>query len=92
MARDSYTTYEAKARFSELLKQVRDGRVITVTWHGEPVAEIRPIERRSGTAARIQWLESQGAISEAVDPKAPLRPVAHRPGALARFLAERDEG
>jgi prevent-host-death family protein len=91
MARDTYSTYEAKARFSELLKQVREGRVITVTWHGEPIAEIRPIGQRSGTAARIEWLKSQGAISEPVDPKAPLRPVARRPGALARFLAERDE-
>jgi prevent-host-death family protein len=91
MARDTYSTYEAKARFSELLKQVREGRVITVTWHGEPIAEIRPISPRSGTAARIEWLKSQGAISEPVNPKAPLRAIARRPGALARFLAERDE-
>ena len=91
MSKDIYSTYEAKARFSELLRQVREGRVITVTWHGDPIAEIRPIERNSGTAARIEWLKGQGVISEPVDRYAPLRPTARRPGALAEFLAERDE-
>jgi prevent-host-death family protein len=91
MPLDTYSTYDAKARFSKLLKLVREGRVITITWHGEPVAEIRPIEVRGGTAARIERLKSQGAITEPVDPKAPLRPIARRPGALARFLAERAE-
>jgi prevent-host-death family protein len=91
MAQDTYSTYEAKARFSELLKQVREGRTITVTWHGEPIAEIRPIEQRSGTAARIEWLKSQGAIGPSGDRSVPLKPIAHIPGALAEFLAERDE-
>jgi prevent-host-death family protein len=91
MGKDTYSTYEAKARFSELLKQVREGRTITVTWHGEPIAEIRPIQPRSGTAARIEWLKSQGAIAEAANPRAPLRVGPHIPGAFARFVAERDE-
>ena len=40
----TYSTYEAKARFSEVLRQVRAGTTVTVTYRGEPVAEIRPIE------------------------------------------------
>jgi prevent-host-death family protein len=91
MPRDTYSTYEAKARFSELLKQVREGRVITVTWHGEPIAEIRPIDRDGGTAARLEWLRSRGVIGERATRDVPLRAIAKRPGALARFLAERGE-
>ena len=40
----TYSTYEAKARFSEVLRQVRAGKTITVSYRGEPVAEIRPIQ------------------------------------------------
>ncbi len=62
MPNDRYSTYEAKARFSEVLKKVREGRTITVTYHGEPVAEIRPLDRHSGTLARVEWLESRGVV------------------------------
>ena len=89
---DRYTTYEAKARFSEVLKKVREGRTITVTYHGEPVAEIRPLDRSSGTAARLQWLESRGVIglpAKRTGESMPLGPAKR--GALKRFLEERDE-
>ncbi|MSR36009.1 MAG: type II toxin-antitoxin system prevent-host-death family antitoxin [Gemmatimonadetes bacterium] len=87
---ERYTTYEAKARFSELLKKVREGRTITVTYHGEPVAEIRPLEKHSGTAARIEWLRSRGVISAPGKLIGRLESGPARPGALERFLAERD--
>ena len=90
MAKDEYTTYDAKARFSEVLKKVREGRTITVTYHGEAVAEIRPLDKDSGTRARVEWLETRGAIVRASDPRAPLKPLARKPGALRRFLEERD--
>ena len=41
-----YSIYEAKARFSEVIRQVRDGKTVTVSHRGEPVAEIHPIRRR----------------------------------------------
>jgi prevent-host-death family protein len=88
--RDTYSTYEAKARFSELLRKVRDGRVITVTYHGEPIAEIRPVAGGSGTAARIARLRERGLLTDAGERKARLEPVARRRGALQRFLEERD--
>lgn len=91
MPDDRYTTYEAKTRFSEVLKKVREGRTITVTYHGEPVAEIRPLERQSGTAARIAWLTSRGEIIPAGPRVGDLFPVGPaKPGALQRFLDERD--
>jgi prevent-host-death family protein len=88
---DRYSTYEAKARFSEVLKKVREGRTITVTYHGEPVAEIRPLDRNSGTLARIAWLESRGVIGPPGKRVGKLMPVGPaRPGALQRFLDERE--
>jgi prevent-host-death family protein len=91
MSQDSYSTYEAKARFSELLRKVRSGQSVSITYRGEPVAELRPIERPEGTRARIEHLARRGLVTE--PPKrVPFKPVARRPGALDRFLAERDDG
>ena len=89
----TYSVYEAKARFSEVIRQVRAGRTITVTFRGEPVAEIRAIEHRSepGLDERLRELERSGSLLRPMMPKETLRPAGNRPGALARFLAERDE-
>lgn len=87
---DRYSTYEAKARFSEVLRRVREGRTITVTYHGEPVAEIRPLDRPGGSAARMDWLRSRGLLSVAGERPRALEPLARRPGALRRFLDERE--
>jgi prevent-host-death family protein len=84
--------YEAKARFSELVRRVRErGERITITYHGEPVAEIRPIEERAaaGWAARLQELEERGVLQRAEPAAALLRPIARREGGLERFLEER---
>lgn len=91
MPEDSYSTYDAKARFSELLRKVRSGRTVTITYHGEPVAELRPIDRSGGTEARIEYLAERGLVTALPEPRR-LEPVARRPGALRRFLEERDEG
>jgi len=37
--------YEAKTRFSELLKRVANGEQITVTKHGIPIAELLPVTK-----------------------------------------------
>lgn len=90
MNREIYSTYDAKARFSELLRKVRSGRSITITYRGEPVAELRPIERPGGTEARIEQLTERGLVTPRPERRV-LGPVARRPGALRRFLDERDE-
>ncbi|MCY4550392.1 MAG: type II toxin-antitoxin system prevent-host-death family antitoxin [Defluviicoccus sp.] len=89
----TYSIYEAKARFSEVIRRVREGRVVTISYRGEPVAEIRPLERqpRQTTEERLDELRRRGALVPAANPRQPFRPVARRPGALARFLAERGE-
>ena len=88
-----YSTYEAKARFSEVIRQVREGRSVTVSYRGEPVAEIRPIEKQTEPTLeqRLRDLERRGALAPARADRQSLKPIARRPGALARFLAERGE-
>ncbi len=89
----TFTTYEAKARLSELLRRVRAGERIVITSHGEPVAELRPIEEKTETLdERFERLKREGRISEAVPGSTVLgiRPIAARPGGLKRFLESRD--
>lgn len=89
--RDTYSLYEAKAKFSAIVRQVRDGQPVTVTVHGEPVVEIRPVAKREkGLTARLQELENRGITVRARNRPARIRPIAKRPGALKRFLDERD--
>lgn len=86
-----YSTYEAKARFSEVLRKVRAGQRVVIAYRGEAVAEIRPLEKAAGTLEqRLARLEEQGIVGRAARPTGPLRPLAKRPGALARFLESRD--
>ena len=87
----TYSTYQAKARFSEVLRLVCSGTPVTVTRRGEPVAEIRPIERPPLTMGeRLDELERRGILVRSPTPPKPLAPVARRAGALNRFLAERN--
>jgi antitoxin (DNA-binding transcriptional repressor) of toxin-antitoxin stability system len=87
----TYSTYEAKARFSEVLRQVRAGHSIVIEYRGEPVAEMRRIEpAEPGLAGRLARLKVEGALHPQPAGKRALRSVARRPGALKRFLQERD--
>lgn len=89
--RYTYSLYDAKAKLSALVRKVREGHQVTITLHGEPVAELRPlVKAEGGLAARIAELKERGVIVPAVNPRAPLKAIARRPGALKRFLDERD--
>ncbi len=87
----NYSIYEAKARFSEVIRQVREGKVVTVSYRGEPVAEIRSIGRKATLDERLEDLERSGSLVRSALPRQTFRPVERRPGALSRFLAEREE-
>lgn len=85
-----YTTYEAKAKFSEVLRKVRMGQRVVVTYHGEPVAEIGPVRSQSkGLEARLAALHDSGEAEPAVGNFADFKPIARRPGGLKRFLDDR---
>ncbi|MDE2753474.1 MAG: type II toxin-antitoxin system prevent-host-death family antitoxin [Gemmatimonadota bacterium] len=85
-----YSTYEARARFSDVLRLVREGTTVTVSYRGDPVAEIRPIEKAAGTVEEhFARLEKRGILVPARTTRKPLKAGAPKPGALARFLASR---
>ena len=89
----TYSVYEAKARFSEVIRQVRGGRTVTISYRGEPVADIHPVQRQPALTLehRLEDLERGGALARPAFGRRTFRAIAHRPGALARFLAERGE-
>ena len=88
----TYSTYEAKSRFSEVIRQVREGSTVIVSYRGAPVAEIRPIQRDSQTIEeRLDELERRGVLERPKEPRIPLRVGAHREGALDRFLSDRNK-
>jgi prevent-host-death family protein len=85
---EKYSTYEAKTKFSEILRKVRAGQRVVIAYRGEEIAEIRPIARNAGPLERsLKRLEDQGLLSRAGTPIGPLKPLVRKPGALARFLA-----
>jgi prevent-host-death family protein len=87
----TYSTYEAKAKFSEVIRKVRAGQRIVIAYRGEKIAEIRPIENPEGRLeTAIARLEDRGIISHRRRPTGALRSLAKKPGALARFLGSRE--
>jgi prevent-host-death family protein len=89
--RDTYSLYEAKAKLSAIIRKVREGRPVVVTLHGEPVAEIRSISPPSGgLGPRMQQLVERGIVVRNAKPASTRRPIAKRPGALKRFLDDRE--
>ena len=86
----TYSMHDAKAHFSEIIRQVREGETVTVTYRGKPVAEIRPTADPTRTIeSRLDEMERQGTLVCPTIPRQPLRRGAPQPGALERFLADR---
>jgi prevent-host-death family protein len=86
-----YSTYEAKAKFSEIIRKVRAGKRVVISFRGEQVAEVRPLEAAEETiAARLRRLEEDGVVVGTPASIGRLGPVARRRGALARFLGSRE--
>lgn len=89
--RNTYSLYEAKAKLSAIVRKVREGQPVIVTLNGEPVVEIRAIQTKSqGIEARLKDLEERGILVPAKNPRAKLKPGPRVPGALKRFLEDRD--
>jgi prevent-host-death family protein len=87
----TYSIYEAKARFSEVIRVVRRGGTVIVTYRGDPVAEIRPIESdKQPLERRLAELEREGALQGRGSREGRLDVIERRPGALRRFLNERE--
>jgi prevent-host-death family protein len=86
-----YSTYEAKTKFSEVIRKVRAGQRIVIAYRGEEIAEIRPIDAAEGSLDKVVWrLEDRGVLSRGERRRGAWRPIARRPGALKRFLESRE--
>lgn len=66
---------------------------MTVSYRGEPVEEIQPVAGGRGSLEeRYEEFKRKGIIVPANEgAERRFEPLAHRPGALARFLADRGE-
>jgi prevent-host-death family protein len=62
----SISAADANRKFSQLLREVREGRSYVVTSHGRPVARIEPVEKEHDADraryALLKRLRSQKAI------------------------------
>ena len=87
----TYSTYEAKAKFSEVIRKVRAGQRIVIAYRGEEVAEIRPLDNPGTRLEKaIARLEDRGVVGHRQRPTGDLQRLAKKPGALARFLESRE--
>lgn len=86
-----YSLYEAKAKFSEILRKVREGSTVAVSYHGKPVAEIRPIGKgQDDLPERLRLLAGRGALAPPAKRSGSLGTVVRKPGALGRFFRDRN--
>ena len=94
-----YSTEEVHEQLPEILKAVSEGESITVTDRGVPVAEIRPLseERRKPYAEsgnkleqHLEEMRRRGVLGPTSSPRKEFKATEHIPGALERFLAERE--
>ncbi len=89
-----YSVYETKAHLSEVLRLVKTRREVVITERGRPIAKIVPFEAEEEDSLdqRVERLVAAGQLSRpTASPAEPLPPSRKAPGALQRFLAERDE-
>ena len=84
-----YPIHEAKAKLSEILRQVKRGRGVVISDRGREVARIVPIEPPKALGERLARLEEEGAILPRDGSATLIKPIARRPGALRRFLESR---
>ena len=85
-----YSIYETKSHLSELLRAVKQGLDFIITERGTPIAKVVVYQAEEESfEERYQSLIKQGVIVPARGP-VNIKPIAKRPGALARFLKERE--
>lgn len=95
-----YSLYEAKAKLSALVRQVREGQSVVITVHGEPAVEMRAVPKvpkKQTNDERVAELRAEGILTPAKRPPqdfpAILKEIRKKskpiPGALQRFLDDR---
>jgi prevent-host-death family protein len=90
VARKTVGSRELKTRLGTYLHQVRRGTTIVVTDRGQPVAELRPLDREAKEEkARLAELTTLGVVShEEQAPLAPFRPIRSMGASLSSAVTE----
>jgi prevent-host-death family protein len=93
MKEKTYSLYDAKARFSEVIRNVEMKRKVIITKRGRPVAEIVPFSGGNETLEEyVRRKEEEGIVQRSSGEPRPFGPVKKIPGLLDAFLEERNRG
>ena len=81
---------EFKTRLGTYLRRVREGRILTITDRGRPVAEVTPIEFAGGSVeARLTRLRRQGVVTGRARPVPPTgKPFVGRGRSFSETVSE----
>jgi prevent-host-death family protein len=85
-----YPLHEARAKLSEILRRVKQGRSVTISERGRIIARVVPIEEPRTLSSRLRRMEADGVLVRRPRKPGAIRPVARRPGGLRRFLRSRE--
>ncbi|MBI2083105.1 MAG: type II toxin-antitoxin system prevent-host-death family antitoxin [Deltaproteobacteria bacterium] len=87
----TYSIYEAKAKLSEVLRMVKKGQETVITERGTPIAKVVPFKEKTASTLdeRLKELEARGLVRRSRKSASLPSPIP-RPGALKRFLADRE--
>lgn len=90
MARRTVGTRELKTRLGRYIEQVRRGATLVVTQRGEPVAELRPIDRPADERSRLEALRALGIVTRRSNVRfAKFRPIRIAGPGLSRAVVDR---
>lgn len=79
------------ARLVAIIRSIRRGRRSIVAINGSPIDGIGPTDvSRESLASRMENLAKRGILCRPTNRTDAFHTVAHRPGALRHFLADRD--
>jgi prevent-host-death family protein len=86
----AYSTREAKSHFNEVIRKVKAGKRVAITYRGEEVSVIVPPANRPDPEQALRLMEEQGLTSSGPIVTGPFQPAVRKPGALKRFLESRE--
>lgn len=81
-------TKDLKNELSRYLRLIRAGETVVVTDRGVPVAELRPIRRRSSQSA-LDVLEQEGIVTRGTGRVSSAQPVSSKRSVAALVIEDR---
>ncbi len=90
---ERYSIYEAKAKLSAIIRAAKQRRRVCITERGRDVAWVVPAPGASASDLdeRLTQLEAAGVVQGGGGSVAAIELGPTRPGALGRFLRDRDD-